>query len=169
MVMRKGLSCVLVLLLLLAIPGAGTPVAAAEDERECEFIQARLTSRADFSTFTTRGRIRGDLRGTTEFIGDATSLMPIAGTASPPLNPSFSYTGDLVITTRHGVLRTRSVGAFEFVPFGAGSQFDRVIGGTGKFRGATGLLFFDFIANGDVSGFTSTVRGELCLVEQDDE
>lgn len=166
--MRKAMSCVLVLPLL-ALPAAQVPLRAGGEERECKFIEARLTSVADLSTFTTRGRIRGDLNGTTEFIGDAASLMPIAGPASPPLNPSFSYTGDLVITTRQGTLRTRSVGAFEFLPFGAGTQFDRVIGGTGKYRGATGLLFFNFIANGDLSGFTSSVRGELCLAENGGE
>ena len=122
----------------------------AEADVECEQIQATLTSTADLSTFTTTGTIRGDLKGTTQFTGDASSLTPISGLSSPPLNPTFSYTGDLVITTKKGTLTTRSVGVFEFVPFGAGTQFDRVIAGTGKFQGATGLLYFNFTANSDL-------------------
>jgi hypothetical protein len=136
---------------------------------KCKEIKATQAVIADLSTFTTTGAIRGDLKGTTQFTGDATSLAPISGLALPPLNPTFSYTGDLVITTQKGTLTTRSVGMFEFVPFGAGAQFDRVIGGTGKFQGATGLLYFTFRANGDLSGFTSSVTGELCLEEANND
>ena len=106
-----------------------------EAKMECEEIEASQTVTADLSTFTTTGTIRGDLKGTTQFTGDATSLTPITGTVSPPLNPTFSYTGNLVITTQKGTLTTRSVGMFEIVPFGTGTQFDRVIAGTGKFQG----------------------------------
>jgi hypothetical protein len=141
----------------------------AEAEVECEEIEATLTSTADLSTFTTAGTIRGDLRGTTSFTGDASSLTPISGPSSPPLNSTFSYTGDLIITTRKGTLTTRSIGVFELVPFGVGTQFDRVISGTGKFQGATGLLYFNFTANSDLSGFTSSVAGELCLEPSADD
>jgi hypothetical protein len=105
---------------------------------ECEEIEASQTVTADLSTFTTTGTIRGDLKGTTQFTGDATSLMPVTGTILPPLNPRPSRIPGLVITTQKGTLTTRSMGMFEIVPFGTGTQFDRVIAGTGKFQGATG-------------------------------
>ena len=159
----KGLARILVLSLLF-VGGAHTVLLSqAETQQECEEIEATQTVTANLSTFTTTGTIRGDLKGTTQFTGDATSLTPISGTVTPPLNPTFSYTGNLVITTKKGTLTTRSVGIFEFVPFGTGTQFDRVIAGTGKFQGATGLLYFTFTANGDLSGFTSSVTGKLCL------
>ena len=135
----------------------------------CEKIEAKQTVLADLSTFTTTGTIRGDLRGTTQFTGDATSLVPIAGTVLPPLNPTTAYTGTLVITTRKGTLTSRSVGIFELIPFGTDTQFDRIIAGTGEFRGATGLLYFTFTANGDLSGFSSVVTGELCREEREDD
>jgi hypothetical protein len=51
-----------------------------------------------------------------------------SGTEAGP----FYYTADLEITTKKGTLTTRSVGVFEGMPFGLGTQFDRVIGGTGS-------------------------------------
>lgn len=161
----KGLTRILVLSLLFT--GGSNTVLTGQGEAnvECEEIEATQTVIADLSTFTTTGTIHGDLKGTTQFTGDATSLTPITGVVSPPLNPTFSYTGNLVITTKKGTLTTRSVGIFEVVPFGTGTQFDRVVAGTGKFQGATGLLYFTFTANSDVSGFTSSVTGKLCLEE----
>jgi hypothetical protein len=132
----------------------------------CKMINATMTTIADLATFTTVGQIRGNLKGMTQFTGDPASLAQIASQSSPPLNTTFSYTGDLVITTKDGTLTTRSVGVFESVPFGIGTQFDRVMDGTGAFRGATGFLFFHFQANADLTRFTSTIAGELCL--QDD-
>jgi hypothetical protein len=135
----------------------------------CEKIEARQTVLVDLSTFTTTGTIRGDLRGTTQFTGDVTSLVPIAGTVLRPLNPTNAYTGTLVITTRKGTLMSRSVGIFELIPFGTGTQFDRVIAGTEEFHGVTGLLYFTFTANGDLSGFSSIVTGALCREKSKDD
>jgi hypothetical protein len=166
-VMRRLIG-VIVLVLLFMARGRMILSNPAETEMECREIEATQTVTADLSTFTTRGGIRGDLRGTTQFTGDSTSLVPVSGTFSPPLNPTLVYTGDLVITTNKGTLTTRGVGVFENVPFGSGSQFDRVIAGTGRFRDATGILHFSFRANGDLSGFTSSVTGTLCLKEAAD-
>jgi len=159
----KRLTSILVFSLLLAVCGNNVLWSEAEEQEECETIKATQVVTADLSTFTTTGTISGDLKGTTAFTGDATSLTPISAASTPPLSPTLSYTGTLVITTKKGTLTTRAVGIFESVPFGSGTQFDRVIGGTGKCEGATGLLFFSFTANADLSGFTSAVTGELCL------
>jgi len=130
----------------------------------CELVKGTLTSTANFSNFTTQGTITGDLEGTTFFQGDPSSLTPVNGISSPPLNPTDHYTGDLTITTKHGVLTTRSVGVFEFIANGLGTQFDRVLEArsTGKFAGASGQLFFNFQANSTLTGFTSTYTGQIC-------
>ncbi len=132
---------------------------------QCHKINTTLSSVADFTTFTTRGEIpSGFLKGTTTFSGDALSLTPISSASAPPVESlTFSYTGDLTITTRKGTLTTRGVGVFEGVPFGRGSQFDTVIGGTGLFAGATGELFFDFRSDETGAAFDSVVTGEVCV------
>jgi hypothetical protein len=55
------------------------------------------------------------------------------------------------------------VGVFEAVTFGIGSQFDRVIGGTGIFEGAEGHLYFDIVPDETGTVFTNQVTGEVCL------
>ena len=133
-------------------------------DAECEEVSGTLTSTANFVNFTTQGTISGSLEGSTFFTGDAHSLAPVTSSSSPPLNPTDAYTGDLAITTKKGVLETRSVGVFELVPNGLGTEFDRVLSGhsTGKFSGATGHLFFKFRSDATGSAFTSTYTGEIC-------
>jgi hypothetical protein len=148
---------------------AATVLAAApgraEAKGQCHKINTTLTSVADFTTFTTTGEIKsGFLKGTTVFTGDGASLALITSVPSPPVEPfTFSYTGDLVVTTPKGTLTTRGVGVFKFSPFGLGSQFDRVIGGTGFFEGAEGHLYFDIVTDETGAVFTNQVTGEVCL------
>ena len=132
---------------------------------QCHKINTTIISLADFSTFTTQGEIKsGFLKGTTKFIGDALSLTQITSTVSPPVVPfTSSYTGDLKITTKRGTLTTRGVGIFEPGPFGLGTQFDRVISGTGLFDGADGYLFFNFETDDTGGVFTGSVIGEVCV------
>ena len=132
---------------------------------QCHKINTTITSVADLSTFTTQGEIKsGFLKGTTVFIGDAESLTLITSENSPPVVPStFSYTGNLEITTKKGTLTTRGVGLFEAGPLGLGTQFDRVIDGTGLFEGADGYLFFNFETDDSGSVFTGSVIGEVCV------
>jgi len=124
----------------------------AKAEGQCHKINTMQAVVADFATFTTDGEIRsGLLKGSTKFTGDPLSLSPITGTNSPPVAPpTFSYTGNLEITTHDGTLTTRSVGVFEAIPLGVGTQFDRVIGGTGLFDGAKGFLA-DSVGEGGAS------------------
>ena len=136
-----------------------------EAKGQCHKINTTLTSVADLAAFTTEGVIKsGFLKGTTQFTGDPVSLSLITSVPSPPVEPlTFSYTGALTITTDKGTLTTRSVGVFEGVPFGLGSQFDRVVGGTGIFEGAKGNLFYNFEADDMGQAFVSAVSGEICL------
>jgi hypothetical protein len=143
--------------LVAAIPDVGAT-------SRCEAIGGTLTSTANLISFTTQGTISGDLEGTTFFRGDQGSLTAVTANTSPPLNATDHYTGDLTITTKQGVLTTRSVGVFELIGNGLGTQFDRVLGdrSSGKFAGASGQLYFNFAANDSLTGFTSTYTGRLC-------
>jgi hypothetical protein len=151
----------------LIVVAGGMPTGSrqAKAEGQCHKINTTQTVVADFATFTTDGEIKsGFLKGTTKFTGDQSSLSPITSTNSPPVEPlTFSYTGNLEITTPGGTLTTRSVGVFEGIPFGVGTQFDRVIGGTGLFNGANGFLFFIFEADSTGGAFVSSVSGEVCV------
>jgi hypothetical protein len=166
--MRKilvGVTSLLVAGLMVVAGGILAWSTQAEAEGQCHKIHTTQTAVADFSTFTTAGEITsGLLKGTTKFTGDPASLTQITSSVSSPVEPlTSSYTGDLEITTRKGTLTTRSVGVFEGVPLGVGVQFDRVIGGTGVFEGADGVLFFRFEADHTGVAFTSSVSGEVCL------
>jgi hypothetical protein len=151
--------------LIVAAGGMLTGSRQAKAEGQCHKINTTQAVMADFATFTTDGEIKsGFLKGTTKFTGDPSSLSTITGTNSPPVEPlTFSYTGDLEITTHDGTLATRSVGVFEGIPFGVGTQFDRVTGGTGLFNGANGFLFFIFEADSTGGVFVSSVSGEVCV------
>jgi hypothetical protein len=52
---------------------------------------------------------------------------------------------------------------FETGPSGIGVQFDRVIGGTGLFAGATGFLYYTFTGDASGAAFASVVSGEICV------
>ena len=164
---RKMILGITSLLVGLIVVAAGTLTGSRQTKAEgqCHQINTTQTVVADFATFTTAWEIKlGFLKGTTKFTGDPSSLSPITDTNLPPVEPlTFSYSGDLEITTHDGTLATRSVGVFEGVPFGVGTQFDRVIGGTGLFNGASGFLFFIFEADSTGEAFVSSVSGEVCV------
>jgi hypothetical protein len=99
------------------------------------------------------------LRGTTYFKGESAALFPAAA-------PTFrSYVGNFEYTTATGTLTIREMGLSEpsnnpTPDGGVVNAFQRVVGGTGEFEGATGFLF--------VSGFNrsghivTTVHGTIC-------
>ena len=105
----------------------------------------------------------GLLNGTTAFTGD--DLEFSAGLAPTVPASTASYTGVLVITTRHGALSLRDVGIFDTDVAGGEGEFSsraRVIGGTGRFTGASGILFFHGDTAEDFT-FEADVSGEICL------
>ena len=165
-----GTTLVLAALVGVGMIAAPPSVADDKDAVECEEIKATIISIADLATFTTQGTIEGDVDGTTMFTGDGLSLTQIVSTTHPPVEPlTFSYTGTLVITTDDGTLTTRGVGVFESGPNGVGTQFDRVIEGTGAFQDATGELYFNFMTDDTGVNLTSDVSGEICTRGNDDE
>ena len=113
----------------------------------------------------TAGEMRGGglLKGTTAFTGD--DLEPSAGLTPVVPASTASYTGVLVITTKRGTLSLRDVGIFDTDIAGGEGEFSsraRVIGGTGRFTGASGLLFFHGDTADDFT-FEAEVSGEICL------
>lgn len=131
----------------------------AQAKGQCHQINTTQTSVIDAS-FKAVGEFKsGLLKGTSTFEGDLDSVKQIPG----PSVTTVSYAGILEITTDKGTLTTRGVGVFETGPFGIGVQFDRVIGGTGLFAGATGFLYYTFTGDASGAAFTSVVSGEICV------
>jgi hypothetical protein len=146
------------------VAACNAPASNPTQANGCQAINTIQTVVADFTNFTTAGVIKsGLLEGTTKFTGDPASLTQLVSTTAAPLSPTSSFTGGLLITTAAGTLTTRSVGLFETVPFGRGTQLDHIVTGTGQFSGATGVLYFTFEADATGGAFTSSVVGEVCL------
>ena len=112
----------------------------------------------------TKGEITegGMLNGTTEFI--ALSVAPAAGMPGVEPDTTLSYSGLLTITTKHGTLLIRDVGVFDTAR-GVFSELERITEGTERFVNAKGTLFIYGPAAADGSGFTGSIRGDVCLAQ----
>jgi hypothetical protein len=150
-------------------------VGPTEGAEACKQLHATLQSQVVEAGTTacpiacTAGVVTGDglLRGTTHFT--ATGLAPGGGLATTNPNTTFSDSGTFVLTTNHGTLTTSSIGMFDV---GNGVFFDigTISGGTGRFEGATGTLFFFGSVVQTTGGpltlaFEGDIRGEVCLVK----
>jgi hypothetical protein len=100
----------------------------------------------------------GPLQGTTRF-----TALTIRPGPSPEL---LLYTGELVITTRSGTVTIRDYGMLNGAT-GSFFEFQQVVGGTGRFRSATGALTSQGMATG--TGFSGTLTGVLCVGKQHKE
>lgn len=102
----------------------------------------------------------GILNGTTEDVIDFA-----AGFVVTPDPNVVAYTGDSTITTNHGQLRTRPVTTQSIVT-GVFTQFGNIDPNTstGRFAGATGVIFFDGVPIGDpsIGPYKSEIGGEIC-------
>lgn len=107
----------------------------------------------------TAGEFHGDslLSGTTSFVADG--LAQAAGMPSVEAPATLSYSGLLTITTCEGTLTTRDTGVFDTAA-GLFASRDVVVGGTGRFAGATGHLFFH---GSGTTSLDSDADGEICL------
>jgi len=116
----------------------------------------------------TQGVIDADgfLEGTTRYT--ATGIGGgVAGETSivtPPAEPpsTWTYAGELLVTTALGTLRMNDVGVLD-TAHGLFTELDRVLDGTGLYEGATGTLYMFGTTYPDGSGFEGDVRGRLCL------
>ncbi|MFZ0710683.1 MAG: hypothetical protein WAM53_11635 [Terrimicrobiaceae bacterium] len=115
----------------------------------------------DVTATSTTGFIvgAGILNGTTK--ATFTDIPKPSGGGLLDVDPrTVSYVATLVITTKRGCVTTQDVGIFDTLN-GKFSSVSRVIGGTGRFKGATGFLFF----HGDVRDgrFIDEISGEIEL------
>ena len=111
----------------------------------------------------THGILTGDLRGTYDFV--FTSLMP-AGDPSDPLK--MVYTGTSKIVTQGGTMIGQDTGWLRINPTGP-SAFEttvNIVGGTGKYKKATGFI----VATGELNLVTGeavgTYTGEICRYDE---
>jgi hypothetical protein len=80
-----------------------------------------------------------------------------------------AYTSDLTITTIHGQLKTSPVTTQSIVT-GLGTEWGNINPNTstGRFAGATGVIFFTFTAVGDpaIGPYESQIVGEICFANE---
>jgi hypothetical protein len=104
---------------------------------------------------------------------NGTTLTVFTSTAFPsPVSTIVSYTADLTVTTNQGQLKTFNVYLYDF-----GTGFFTVLGridpksSTGRFAGATGVLYINGKTIGTAIPFTypSDITGAICLANQDGE
>lgn len=113
-----------------------------------------------------RSEGRGFLRGTTHFTATGLGGAPVgeASIVFPPAEPAttWSYSGDLELTTPFGNLSIADVGVLD-TAHGTFTELERIAGGTGRLDHATGNLFIYGNTTPDGMGFDGTIRGRVCL------
>jgi len=142
---------------LILVGGARVETARADDD-DCHRIRARGVGQDLGGGNTTATITRGGiLNGTTSAHFDITGGTP----------PVLTFAGTVAFTTPNGTLTVMIAGTFN-VATGAFRASGPVTGGTGAFTGARGRL--RFVGNQDLAtgAFTETVRGRICLAEEDD-
>jgi len=152
----------------LVVNAASIGAAHAEEERLCLPVHANINSEFTGTGcespvgLCTEGMITngGFLNGKTFF----TALSVAAAAGMPGVEPetTLSYSGFLEVQTGHGDLQIQDVGISETAT-GTFSEIERIVGGTGRFAEASGTLFIYGDATADGTGFTGTIRGEMCL------
>ena len=112
---------------------------------------------------TTSGTITqgGKLNGTTQ------AVFTSAFTPTPDPN-TFSFTDDLTVTTRKGVLKTHNVGIFDTAT-GLFSAINRIDpnASTEAFAGATGVLYINGKTTDGGATFQAEITGEICFANRD--
>ena len=114
--------------------------------------------------FCAAGTVEGNrgLNGTTYFVLDGVASGP---SSAPGWN---STSGLLVYTTPEGTLTVRETGLGKLAgkpSNGYLTSIQEIVGGTGRFSGATGLLYNN--ATDVNSTFYSHITGQLCLADAD--
>lgn len=140
---------------------AAVPVAAQDASSNCkaihaEMVEARMTTGCKPShTFCFLGEVDGNhgLRGTTYFKGDS-STAPIA------TSPEFvGYSGVFEYTTERGTLIARESGVTS-ATLRVVTAYQRIIGATGEYAGATGHLFVS--GHNNAGQIVTSVTGQIC-------
>ena len=145
--------------------GASSPGRAAPDE-QCFTINGGIVEGRLTSPTTTAGTLRGagPFNGST-----ALAIEAFAASAGLPGVPAetLSYAGTFEITTNRGDLTLRDVGVFDSdIPTdGEFASRGRVTDGTGRWEGATGVLFFWGDTEPDGT-FTAEANGTVCIPKE---
>ena len=152
-----------------------TPVVAEDDGGRCKQIRARFMNTIVTEGCTspvglcTAGESTGSrlLNGPNTFT--AFGLVPSAGLPGIVPETTVSFAGERVMRTERGTLTLSAVGVFDTAPTAMGEfdELETVIGGTGRFAGATGTLHLFGRSTADGSGFLGNIRGEICLADKD--
>ena len=134
--------------------------ALADNDGGCKNAKGSL-SVVNNGNGTTSGAITkgGRLNGTTQAIfTSALSPTPDAST--------FSYTDNFSVSSNDGVLKTSNVGLF-YVGVGAFTEIARIdpSTSTGRFAGATGVLYINGTTTDGGATFQAEIRGDVCLVK----
>jgi hypothetical protein len=99
---------------------------------------------------------KGLLAGTTHF-----TVLTLAPGPGPGV---LLYTGELVITTRRGMVTVQDSGLFNEVT-GQYFELQKVVSGTRKFSHADGVLTSQ--GTGSATGFSGTLTGSVCLDDEE--
>jgi hypothetical protein len=95
------------------------------------------------------------LNGQTAFKATGLAATP----SEPDMSTSFSYVGELTITTKKGHVHIKNMGVFDKKTNNF-TETARDISGTGKFANITGNIFIHGQAT--ATGYESKISGKLC-------
>lgn len=168
--LRLSQRVALFLFFLLAVSLISVRIVAAEGNGMCIPVHAKIQSTffaegcSSPVGLCTTGEITesGLLNGSTSFV--ALGMSPAAGMPGAEPDTTLSYSGLLKITTRLGVLTIRDAGVFDTAR-GVFSEIERITEGTERFFNASGTLFIYGTAFADGTGFSGSIKGEVCLAD----
>lgn len=152
---KLGLTVAVLALSLLAVGTAGA-------DPTCRTVQSVVTLTTFAPTacdseidFCAGGVLHGSLKGNSEFTGTS-----FDGTVDTGMTGVVVLTGNNVIHTSRGDVYTKDAIVLATTGAGEFAEIDTVVGGSGDYEGATGVL----IGTGTFSGTSGqgTLIGEIC-------
>ena len=148
--------------------GLFTLQASALAQNGCKQVKAQLVETSTNSGATATGTITngGELNGTTLAVFNLNCAGCINGALFTPDPTTVSFTSDFTITTNHGELKASNVYLFNFAGVGAFLSRINPITSTGRFAGATGVLYSAAKAT-SFTPFTvqEEITGEICFAK----
>jgi hypothetical protein len=143
----------------------------------CSFcLESAFAQNANSACVTARGNWLDTLNASGGTSGAITSAGILNGTTVTVYNPAFvltpnptvvAYIAETTITTVQGQLKTSNVYLYDFVT-GVGTVMGRINSktSTGRFAGATGVLYFNTTKTIGVppnQSFVSEIAGQICF------